>query len=125
MLVVGGRPLSVGIIWRQGTEAFAFLIEQWDFLGPERSDDGLAFHRPDLHVAFEIWAWNNEAGIDTTVRRVDPATGEQQSAGLACLYAQAGLGPAQHVPSNIGGGHTIVKRVTQHARVRAYRTNPD
>ena len=104
------------IVWQQGAEAFAFLREEWDFDGPERTDDGIAFHRPDMHIDMQIWAWKNEAGIDTGVRWIDPVTGEQHAAGLDSLYVESGLGPAQHVPGNVGGGRTIVKRVTQHAR---------
>lgn len=112
---MGKRPGLLAIIWQQGAEAFAFLCEEFGFDGPERTDDGIAFHRPDLHVEFAIWAWKNEAGIDTAVRRVDPVTGDQQSAGLDRLYVKCGLGPPQHVPGNVGGGHTVVKRVRQHA----------
>ncbi len=39
------------------------------FLGPERIDDGLAYHRPGLHVRIEFWTWNHEAGFSTTVER--------------------------------------------------------
>jgi hypothetical protein len=90
-------------------------VKNWDFVGPERTDSGIAFHRPDLHVAMEIWAWKNEAGIDTGLRWKNPDTGEEHRAGLDCLYVACGLGPAQHVPGTVGGGHTIVKRVAQHA----------
>lgn len=83
---MGSRPGPVEIIWQKGTEAFAFLIEEWDFAGPERTDAGIAFHRPDRHINVEIWAWKNEGGFDTGVRWVDPASGEQQAAGLDCLY---------------------------------------
>jgi hypothetical protein len=113
---MGRRPGPLEIMWQHGSEVFAFLLEEWDFLGPERTDAGIAFHRPDLHIEVEIWAYRSEAGIDTGVRRVDQATGKQQAAALDCLYVQSGLGPPQHVPGNLGGGHTIVKRLTQHAR---------
>ncbi|WP_262285407.1 hypothetical protein [Micromonospora sp. MA102] len=125
---MGSRPGPVEIMWQHGAEAFAFLTEEWDFTGPELTDAGIAFHRPDLHVDVEIWAWKNEAGFTTGVRRVDPATGEQQAAGLDRLYVECGLGPPQHVPENLGGGHTIVKRLTQHARalqlLMPYLTGP-
>jgi hypothetical protein len=113
---MGRRPGPLEIMWHHGTEAFGFLLDEWDFLGPERTEAGIAFHRPDLHVDIEIWAYKNETGIDTGVRRVDPRTGEQQAAALDCLYVECGLGPPQHVPGNLGGGHTLVKRLTQHAR---------
>jgi hypothetical protein len=113
---MGRRPGPVEIIWQQGREALAFLIDDWDFTGPEHTECGIAFHRPGLHVDMEIWAWKNEAGFDTSVLWVDPATGEQQAARLDRLYVECGLGPPQDVPGNLGGGHTIVKRLTQHAR---------
>lgn len=112
---MGKRPGPLEIIWQQGAEVFAFLCEEFGFDGPERTDDGIAFHRPDLHVDIAMWAWKNEAGIDTGVRRVDPVTGDQQAAGLDRLYVECGLGPAQHVPGNVGGGRTVAKRVRQHA----------
>jgi hypothetical protein len=102
-------------MWQQGTEAFAFLLDEWDFLGPERTESGIAFHRPDLHIDIEIWEYKNEAGIGTGVRRVDPRTGDQQGAALDRLYVECGLGPPQHVPENLGGGHTLIKRLSQHA----------
>jgi hypothetical protein len=118
----------VEIIWLQGGAAFAFLVDDWDFVGPERTDSGIAYHRPDLHVAMEIWAWKNEAGIDTGLRWIDPGTGEQHHAGLDCLYVECGLGPAQHVPSTVGGGSAVTKRVAQHAnalrRLMPYLTAP-
>lgn len=113
---VGKRPGPLEIVWQQGAEAFSFLCDDFDFVGPERTDDGIAYHRPDLHVEVVIWAWKNEAGIDTGLRWIDPTTGEQHVAGLDHLYVECGLGPAQHVPGNVGGGHTIAKRVTQHAQ---------
>lgn len=125
---MGRRPGPLDIVWSQGAEEFAFLLDEWDFAGPERTEDGIAFHRPDLHVYTEIWAWKNEAGIDTGVWRTDPVTGERQAAGLDCLYVECGLGPPQHVPGNLGGGHTLVKRLTQHAKalrlLMPYLTGP-
>jgi hypothetical protein len=112
---VGKRPGPLEIIWQQGAEAFGFLCEEYGFDGPERTDDGIAFHRPDLHVEFAMWAWKNEAGIDTRIRRVDPVTGDRQAAELDRLYVECRLGPAQDVPGNLGGGHTVAKRVRQHA----------
>jgi hypothetical protein len=113
---MGKRPGPLEIMWQHGTEAFAFLVDEWDFLGPERTEFGIAFHRPDLHIDVEIWSYKNEAGIGTGVRRVDPRTGEQQAAALDRLYIECGLGPPQHVPENLGGGHTLIKRLNQHAK---------
>jgi hypothetical protein len=112
---MGSRPSALEIVWEEGAEAFAFLVDDWDFIGPERTDSGIAFHRPDLHVVIELWEWKNEAGFSTYVRHVDVATGQQQAAGLGDLYVTCELGPAQDVTENLGGGHTVAKRVAQHA----------
>ena len=97
-------------------------------MGPERTDEGIAYHRPGLHVTVELWAWKNEAGFTTSVRGVDRLTGAQHWASLGCLYVACGLGPLQHVPENAGGGQTISKRLTQHAgalrRVMPYLDGP-
>ena len=126
---VGKRPGPLDIMWQHGADVFAFLCDEFDFDGPERTEDGIAFHRPDLHVEVVIWAWKREAGMDTGLRWIDPATGEQHTAGLEALYVECGLGPPQHVPGNLGGGgHTIVKRLTQHAealrRLMPHLTGP-
>lgn len=125
---VGRRPSSLEILWQQGAAAFAFLCEEFDFDGPERTEDGIAYHRPDMHIDVGTWAWKHEASFDTGIRRVDRRTGEQTSADLGDLYVAAGLGPAQHVPGNVGGGRTVVKRIAQHAtalrRLMPYLTGP-
>jgi hypothetical protein len=112
---MGRRADPRQTIWEQGPSAFAFLLEEWGFQGPERTDEGIAYHRPDLHVTVELWAWKNEAGFTTSVRGLDRRTGAQHWASLGCLYVACGLGPLQHVPENAGGGHTISKRIVQHA----------
>ena len=113
---MGNRPAPPEILWTQGVEEFAFLLEDWDFDGPERTGRGIAYHRPDLHIWIEAWAWHNDAGFDTTVQRVDRTTGARQSARLDELYVAGGLGPVTDVPSTIAGGHTLLTRVRQHAR---------
>jgi hypothetical protein len=68
---MGRRADPRQTIWEQGPSAFAFLPQEWGFEGPERTDEGIAYHRPDLHVTVELWAWKNEAGFTTSVRGVD------------------------------------------------------
>ena len=113
---MGKRPGPVEIIWRTGEVEFAFLVQQWGFDGPEHAEDGIAYHHPDMHIELAIWAWKNEAGLTTGIRRRNRATGAMEEAGLECLYLAAGLGPAQDVPENVGGGRSIAKRVAQQAR---------
>ena len=73
----GSTGRSREVLWVEGPSAFAFLVRDRGFLGPERIDDGLAYRRPGLHVRIEFWTWNNEAGFSTTVERVS---------GLGALY---------------------------------------
>ena len=101
--------------WEEGPNAFRNLAQDWGFTGPERTNAGIAYHRPELHVTIELWAWKNEAGFTTHVCGVDRVTGVEHSASLGCLYVACGLGPLQHVPETAGGGHTISKRIAQHA----------
>jgi hypothetical protein len=103
------------VLWAEGSSAFAFLVRDWGFLGPERIDDGLAYHRPSLHVRIEFWAWNHEAGFSTTVERVDDLSARVQAASLDRLYVVCGLGPAQDVPETAGSGHALRKRISQHS----------
>jgi hypothetical protein len=106
---MGTRADPRETIWEQGPSAFAFLVEEWGFTGPERTDQGIADHRPKLHVTVEHWAWRHEAGFATTVQGVDRRTGTEHTASLGCLYVACGLGPLQHVPETAGGSHTISK----------------
>jgi hypothetical protein len=125
---MGTRADPRETIWEQGPSAFAFLVEEWGFTGPERTDQGIADHRPKLHVTVEHWAWRHEAGFATTVQGVDRRTGTEHTASLGCLYVACGLGPLQHVPETAGGSHTISKRIAQHAgalqRVMPYLDGP-
>jgi hypothetical protein len=114
-------------IWERGRSAFAFLVQEWGFEEPERTDNGLLYHRPGLHISVEYWAWKNEAGFTTTVHGVD-LDGRQRRALLGCLYVACGLGPLQAVPEDAGTQHTINKRIAQHAnalrRVMPYLHDP-
>lgn len=112
---VGQRAGPAEVLWAEGPSAFAFLVRDWGFLGPERIDDGLTYHRPGLHVRIEFWTWNHEAGFSTTVERVDDLSAQVQAASLGRLYVACGLGPAQDVPETAGSGHALRKRITQHS----------
>ena len=102
-------------IRREGPSEFAFLVDEWGFLGPERTDDGLAYHRSGLHISIGFWAWKNEQGFDTRLSTVD-RDGKERSASLTDLYVACGLGPPQAVPEGASSGshHLIVKRLQQH-----------
>ena len=111
---VGRRSDPGELIWERRRSAFAFLTHDWDFEQPERTDGGLVYHRPGLHISIKYWAWKNEQGFATTIRGVDPE-GWERSASLGCLYVACGLGPPQAVPEGAGTAHTITKRLAQHA----------
>jgi hypothetical protein len=112
---VGHRVDPQGVIWQHAPDAFAFLLQEWDFEGPERTEDGVVYHRPDLHVSVEVWAWKNETGFSTTVRAGSGVDASPHSASLGCLYVACGLGPLQDVPETAGSQYTIRKRIAQHA----------
>jgi hypothetical protein len=105
----------VDVVWQHGPGAFAFLCGDWNFDGPERTEDGLAYHRHDLHVNIAVWAWKNETGFTTSLLGPSAADGARRVAALECLYVTAGLGTAYDVPEAAGSGHTITKRISQHA----------
>jgi hypothetical protein len=88
---VGRRSDPGELIWERRRSAFAFLTHDWDFEQPERTDGGLVYHRPGLHISIKYWAWKNEQGFATTIRGVDPE-GWERSASLGCLYVACGLG---------------------------------
>jgi hypothetical protein len=112
---VGKRAGPREVLWAEGPSAFVFLVRDQGFLGPERIDDGLANHRPGLHVRIEFWTWNHETGFTTTVERVGDLSARVQAASLGRLYVACGLGPANDVPETAGSGHALRKRVTQHS----------
>lgn len=99
-------------IWQDGPVLFAVLAEA-DFLGPERTDDGLAYHRPGLHI--EIHFVDGREPVLVTTVTVTTLTGEQVRAHLACLYVACRCGPLQDVPGNVHNQKIAAKRVRQHA----------
>jgi hypothetical protein len=112
---MGHRGGPAEVIWSSCGEAFDFLGERWGFAGPERTGQGVAFHRLGLHVLIELVAWKHEAEFVTTLSLTDP-DGRERRASLACLYLACGLGAAQDVPASAGTSrHTIVRRIGQHA----------
>jgi hypothetical protein len=112
---VGQRAGPREVLWEEGPSAFAFLVRDWGFLGPERIDDGLAYHRPGLHVRIEFWSWNHEAGFSTMVECAGDLSARVQVASLGCLYVACGFGTAYDVPEAAGSGHALRKRITQHS----------
>lgn len=112
-MVVRAGPVAV--IHAEAPPALSFLTEAWGFAGPELTDDGVAHHRPGLHVHIAYWAWKNERGFMTTLTRT-AGDGTTQRAQLGALYVACGLGAAQDVPEGAGSLHVISKRIRQHAK---------
>jgi hypothetical protein len=109
------RP-AVAVIWAEAPGELSFLTEDFGFSGPDRTEDGVVYHRPGLHVEMGTWTWNNERGFTTTLVRVG-RHGTEQRASLGELYAASGLGMAMAVPEGAGTLFVIRKRIGQHAAV--------
>lgn len=108
------RANPVDFIWAEAPLALSFLTDDWGFSGPERTDEGVAYHRPGLHVEMGAWSWKNERGFTTTLALVG-REGEQRRACLGVLYAASGLGAPSAVPEGAGTLYVIGKRIRQHA----------
>jgi hypothetical protein len=104
----------VAFIWADAPPALTFLTEDWWFCGPERTDEGVAYHRPGLHVEMGAWSWKNERGFTTTLA-LSGRDGRQRRASLGVLYAASGLGAPTAAPEGAGTLHVIGKRIHQHA----------
>src|SRR5450432_1443688 len=114
---MGRKADPVALIWDEGPAAFAFLVEDWDFLGPERHPEGLSYHRGDLHIEISHWQWKHEAGFSTRIwSPADPShpPARRVHAELEDLLVACSLGVPQDVPGQSGGMHTIRKRIQQH-----------
>lgn len=108
------RANPVEFIWAEAPPALSFLIEDWGFCGPERTDEGVAYHRPGLHLEIGAWSWKNERGFTTTLVLVG-RDGKQRRATLGVLYAAGGLGALSAAPEGCGTLYVIGKRIRQHA----------
>ncbi|GAA1293253.1 hypothetical protein Psi02_43470 [Planotetraspora silvatica] len=111
------RPSGVVAIWEEATREFAFLTENYDFLGPELTDDGVAYHRPDLHIGVTCTWYKGEWDFTTYLWPAHDPTRLRRGVSLATLYVREGYGPAQAVPESgtPPTRHLMVKRVRQHA----------
>jgi hypothetical protein len=92
----------------------SFLTEDFGFCGPERTEEGVAYHRPGLHVDMGTWTWKNERGFTTTLARVG-RHGSEQCPSLGELHTASGLGTASAVSEGAGTLFVIRKRIAQHA----------
>lgn len=86
-------------------ELYGFLLEEADFVGPEREPGSASYFTTGLSVW--IFIDPREGTLGTVVRGM---VGERYCrAGLSCLYVQAGLGPAQHLHHTARTGHSLRK----------------
>jgi hypothetical protein len=104
----------VDFIGAEAPLALSFLIEDWGFCGPERTDEGVAYHRPGLHVEMGAWSWKNERGFTTTLALIG-RDGKQRRSSLGVLHAASGLGAPSAAPEVAGTLYVIGKRIRQHA----------
>ncbi len=110
---MGRRVDPRELAWQDGPELFDFLLGA-GFLGPETTDDGLAYHRPGLHVSIRV-VTGHEPEVVTSVRH-DPADGTPaRSASLDNLYVACRCGVLQDVPGSAPNLRTTAKRLRQHA----------
>lgn len=109
---MGRRADPEDLIRQEGPALFSFLTPA-GFLGPERTENGLAYHRPGLHI--EVRYSNGvEPEMVTTIVVTTP-TGEQRWAHLDCLYVACRCGPLQDVPGSAPNQKVAIKRIRQHA----------
>ncbi|MFS8098595.1 hypothetical protein LFM09_15800 [Lentzea alba] len=100
------RPASVARAFEDEVrQRFGFLVDQEGFLGPEVRPGGFAYHAPNCTVSVLLDERHRQA-LTYVGGEVD---GYTASARLSCLYATAGLGPAQHVVWSAGTTHALVK----------------
>ncbi len=110
---MGRRVDPRELAWQDGPELFDFLLGA-GFLGPETTDDGLAYHRPGLHVDIRVCT-GHLPEVVTSVRH-EPADGTPgRSASLDCLYVACRCGVLQDVPGSAPNLRTTATRLRQHA----------
>ena len=103
---------------QDGPAAFAFLVAEHGFSAPDVTDDGLRYSRPGLTVEINVWTDRNETEFVTTLRT--PSIGGRRPGGeLDALYVGLGHGPAQDVGRSATSGHTVRKRIGEHAAALA------
>lgn len=104
------RPDPLEIVRRDGGRALAYLLD-FGFVGPELTENGIAYHRPGLHIEMCYYDWKHEREVSTSISLGGP----RAFARLGCLYVACGCGPIQDIA---GSAHTrlaVAKRVSQHA----------
>lgn len=92
-------------------EAFAFLVDDGEFLGPERQEGGCFYYSPALSV--EVRLDPREHAVITLLSGM---VGDRHlRAELSCLYAQASLGPVQHIRRAARSSHSMQRSIASQA----------
>jgi hypothetical protein len=92
---------------------FAFLTKEEGFIGPDRVAGGVVYHSPKLQI--DVLFDEREKAIVTLARAfVDDLN---LRANLSCLYATAGLGPAQEVKRTARPAHTLQRSMASQSAV--------
>ena len=99
---------------RSAPEAFGFLVAEHGFSAPQRIADGLRYERGDLRVEVRVLTWHKETEFSTTVSW-PRADGGRTSRRLERLLGER----AHAVGSFATSGHTVRKRVAEHAAALA------
>ena len=108
-----GRRADPGDLIRQeGPALFSFLAPA-GFLSPERTENGLAYHRPGLHIEIR-YSDGVEPEMVTTIV-VTTSTGEQTTGTSQRSYVASRCGPLQDVPGTVSNPKVAIKRIRQHA----------
>lgn len=94
--------------------ALMFFEGDLGFAPPQEIADGLRYERPGMTIEIIVWTWNKETGFSTRLSTSRP-DGVPAAASLDDVYVSLGLGPAQDGGSSAQTGHTVRKRVHEHA----------
>lgn len=113
MAIMVRRSEPRSAIWDDGPPLFGFLADS-DFAGPQATEDGIAYHRPGLHIEVRYFD-GHQPEVVTSIRVVGPDGDDSRAAGLDCLFVACGCGVLQDVPGNAPNRRTVAKRIAQHA----------
>jgi hypothetical protein len=92
-------------------EAFAFLVDGEGFVGPERQEGGCFYYSPALSV--EVRLDRREHVVITLLGGM--VEDRHLRAELSCLYAEASLGPVQHIRRAARSNHSLQRSITSQA----------
>ncbi len=80
------------VVRSEAADRFRFLIDDYDYDGPETTSDGLTYHGQ-----FQV-SVGAHSGREPEVSTLLTVSGGTSTARLSSVYVHLGLGPAQDVP---------------------------